>query len=286
MNDFTILHLSDLHINQKGERLSTLMDNLLIDIKQEMELLDNIIVVVTGDIVHKGNYDYKENAIVFFKELKKILKEKVKDIYIVPGNHDKVRNSIDSKIIQEYKLEGDVADKFYKDYWKYIMVSFTDYQDMVKKIYEIFVDKTKVKKKVKANTYGVFVTEINDKRICFMAFNTAWSCMGDTDERNLKFGKFQLDEIKEEYKEKMGKSGYDLVIAVAHHPLNWLTGEEETLLQTNILSNFSLNCNIYISGHIHNRDIINWQSTRHSLTTLVSGVGWPDEEEDMQHPYD
>ena len=83
----------------------------------------------------------------------------------------------------------------------------------------------------------------------------------------------------------MGKLGYDLVIAMAHHPLNWLTGEEETLLQTNILSNFSLNCNIYISGHIHNRDIINWQSTRHSLTTLVSGIGWPDEEEDMQHPY-
>ena len=71
-----------------------------------------------------------------------------------------------------------------------------------------------------------------------MAFNTAWSCLGDTDERNLKFGKFQLDEIKEEYKENMGKLGYDLVIAMAHHPLNWLTGEEETLLQTNILSNF------------------------------------------------
>lgn len=99
MNDFTILHLSDLHINQKGERLSILMENLLIDIKQEMKLVDNIIVVVTGDIVHKGNYNYKENAIAFFKELKKVLKEKVKDIYIVPGNHDKVRNSIDSKII-------------------------------------------------------------------------------------------------------------------------------------------------------------------------------------------
>ena len=48
MNDFTILHLSDLHINQKGERLSLLMENLLIDIKNEMKLADNIIIVVTG----------------------------------------------------------------------------------------------------------------------------------------------------------------------------------------------------------------------------------------------
>ena len=36
MNDFMILHLSDLHINQKGERLSLLMENLLIDIKNEI----------------------------------------------------------------------------------------------------------------------------------------------------------------------------------------------------------------------------------------------------------
>lgn len=36
MNDFTILHLSDLHINQKGKRLSLLMENLLIDIKNEI----------------------------------------------------------------------------------------------------------------------------------------------------------------------------------------------------------------------------------------------------------
>lgn len=286
MNDFTILHLSDLHINQEGERLSLLMENLLIDIKQEMELVDDIIVVVTGDIVHRGNYKYKENAIAFFKKLKEILKEKIKDIYIVPGNHDKVRNPIDAKIIQEYDFENKSADPFYENYWKYILVSFSEYQSLVEEIYTIFFEnKEEIKEKIKEDTYGTCVTEINGKRICFMSFNTAWSCLGDYDERHLIFGRFQLNKINEEYKKNRGKAGYDLVIALAHHPLNWLVGEEETLLQTNILSNFSLNCNIYISGHIHNRDIINWQSTRHSLTTLVSGIGWPDEEEDMQHPY-
>ena len=38
MNDFTILHLSDLHINQEGERLSLIMDNLLIDIAVDLYL--------------------------------------------------------------------------------------------------------------------------------------------------------------------------------------------------------------------------------------------------------
>lgn len=39
MNDFTILHLSDLHINQIGERLSLLMENLLIDIKNDYHII-------------------------------------------------------------------------------------------------------------------------------------------------------------------------------------------------------------------------------------------------------
>ena len=54
MNDFTILHLSDLHINQIGERLSLLMENLLIDIKNEMKFVDNIIIVITGDLNMKS----------------------------------------------------------------------------------------------------------------------------------------------------------------------------------------------------------------------------------------
>ena len=36
MNDFTILHLSDLHINKTGEKLPILFNNLLKDIKKEM----------------------------------------------------------------------------------------------------------------------------------------------------------------------------------------------------------------------------------------------------------
>lgn len=284
MNDFTILHLSDLHINQESERLSLLMENLLNDIKEEMKLVDDIIIVVTGDLVHKGNYKYKLGVLKFFKELKNVIGEKVRDIYIVPGNHDKVRNKLDLKILQEYDFLDKDIRKFYNDYWEYILLSFRNYQDMVKSIYAIFGTSEK-DKLFKKDTYGVSVTEVNGKRICFLLLNTAWSCTGDNDERHLKFGKFQLDTIRNEYKKYM-ENGSDLVIALAHHPLNWLEGDEETLIQTNILSNYSLNCNIYISGHIHNRDIINWQSTRHSLTTLVSGLGWPDEEdEDMQHPY-
>lgn len=55
MNDFTILHLSDLHINGTGKGLTPLLKNLLSDIKEELKPVDNVILVITGDIIDKAN---------------------------------------------------------------------------------------------------------------------------------------------------------------------------------------------------------------------------------------
>ena len=92
MNDFTILHLSDLHFNKKGKQLPDLMVNLLSDIKEQLKYINNLIIVVTGDLVHRGNYEYKNSVLTFFEKLSDIVGSKAKDIYIIPGNHDKVRN--------------------------------------------------------------------------------------------------------------------------------------------------------------------------------------------------
>ena len=285
MNDFTILHISDLHANHKGTRLSRLMLNLLDDIRNEMSYVENkIIVVVTGDLVQKGNYDFGENVLSFFKCLREVLDTKFLDILIVPGNHDKLRNSLDSKILDSYSIEE--SESFYAQYWKYIQLNFDGYIELVDKIYEVMgVEAVKRTERKRMGTYGATVVEVEGKRLCFLLFNTAWSSEGDNDERNLRFGKFQLDEIKKRYDELSEEKGYDLVIALAHHPLSWLEGREESMLRSHILAQYFINCTVYISGHIHNRDVINWRSTRHSFTSLVSGLGWPEEEADMQHPY-
>lgn len=74
MNDFTILHLSDLHINGTGKGLTPLLKNLLSDIKEELKTVDNVILVITGDIIDiidKANYEKcKENVLAFFEQLK------------------------------------------------------------------------------------------------------------------------------------------------------------------------------------------------------------------------
>ncbi|WP_278951011.1 metallophosphoesterase family protein [Anaerobutyricum hallii] len=283
MNDFTILHLSDLHIEPIRKK-NILMENLLKDIADEMKYSNDILVVVTGDIVNKSNYEAKKEVIDFFQKLKNILGSKVKHIYIVPGNHDKKRSHMDQTILSLY---GNTEKPEEEDEWKYIRVSFDEYIELVREIYGIFYKREEVEARVLPNTYGVQIDEVNGKRICILQFNTAWTCTGDKDQRHLKIGKYQMDQIKKMYLDKYTKleknKEIDITIALAHHPVSWLTGEEEDRIQDEILSNNGLNANVYVCGHTHNRDVINWQNNRHSLTTLVSGIGWPDD--DWQHPY-
>ena len=278
MNDFTILHLSDLHINSSGKTLSLLLENLLKDIENEMELSENILIVVTGDIIDQANYDNYENAVEFFRKLKSILDDKVRHIYIVPGNHDKVRNFMDRKILSEYTGN---EDYFYSKIWKYLRMGFDDYTEMLKRIYKIFYSTEEVEQRIFEDAFGVNIDKINGKNICVIQLNTAWSCVGGTDERNLRLGAFQIKKVKEIYEKKKAEKkskGEEiaLTIALAHHPVSWLQGKDEDILQAEMLSNVGLNTDIYICGHVHNRDVIDWQNNRHSLTTLVSGIGWPD----------
>ena len=279
MNDFTILHLSDLHIVKEGKRLSILHENLIQDIEQEMKLSENIIMVVTGDLLNQANYKYCENAIAFFEKVSKILTGKLKGLYIVPGNHDKVRNVMDEELVAMYNMlkQQKKNQEFYQQYWKHLKMCFSEYTDMLKQIYSIFSD-IKLPATIEQETYGVETIQIDGKNICFLLFNTAWSCLGKNDERHLLLGDFQMEEIKRQYINKCNDldKPFDLTIAVAHHPIDWLDGTEETMMKADILCNNSLNANIYICGHTHNRDVINWQNNRHSMTTLVSGLGWPD----------
>lgn len=286
MNDFTILHLSDLHIDREGKKLSILHENLLRDIESEMKMSENIIVVVTGDILDKAEYKCRDNAITFFEKLYEILGEKVIGLFIVPGNHDKIRNVMDKSVITKYhtlKREGK-SQEFYQQYWKHLKMGFYEYLDMLKEIYMRFPN-IEFPKSVEKDTYGVERLQIGDKNLCFLLFNTAWSCLGENDERHLLLGDFQMEKIKSQYIVESNdlKGKFNLTIALAHHPIDWLEGKEENMMKADILCNNSLNANIYISGHTHNRDVINWQNNRHSMTTLVSGLGWPDGNTD--HPY-
>ena len=281
MNDLTILHLSDLHFDNTGAQPFKLYDALLNDVESQLKYSKNVVVIVTGDVIDQANYRCKDLAVHFFENLKSVvdsLKIDIKGIYFVPGNHDKERS-------YATKTLSRVIDPFDKDYFDNFSVffkkSFKKYVSLTKEISNIFFPESL--KDFNESTYGCNQLSIDDQLYIFVRFNTAWSATGDADRRNLNLGSFQLQEIEKEFRSiilqqtSSSAKKKPVVIAMAHHPLNWLTGQEEDRVQNFLIGQRGIDAQIFLCGHTHTRDVINWSNNRQSLTTLSTGIGWPDE---------
>lgn len=291
MNDIVILHLSDLHIDSSSTNYSRLLRGLLIDIKKEIVLVpdNSLIVTITGDIIHKGDKKAVTAAIKFFKDLYKIIKDKVVTIYFVPGNHDKYRTEENKFLIPAYRTMGSCEgekfnDKFFESFWKYQEETYSDqngsgYLELTKKVYEIFGVSNIEKHSYIKDTFGVDVVEVLGKKYCFVMLNTAWSCIDENDTRQLILGKFQIDEIKRQYHnlvDNLSDNVIELTLVLGHHPIGTLFGKEEDNIFSEMISFEELNANAYLCGHTHDRAIINWVNNRHSINTFMTGIGWPE----------
>lgn len=329
LDDLVILHLSDLHISNEEDTYSRLLIELLNDIQLEIENVrdKSLVVVVTGDLLHQGpqlinsktkkaknkSSNALEAAKKFFSDLYEIIKDKVVGIYIVPGNHDKKRTNKSDFRISNFRLtpnfrfdkkEKTYVDKsvffdddFFAQLWSEQLECYDDkvgtgYISLVNYIYNLFGVDCRKRNDVE-KTYGVDLLSVNDKKICFVSLNTAWSCIDDFDNRELVFGKFQIDSLKKQYNKCISSSGRrinpDLTIVLGHHPLSSFRGYEEDNLLAEMISYESFDADVYLCGHTHDRNVTNRTNVRHSLTTLVSGIGWPENKSgdhvSKQHTY-
>lgn len=82
MNDLTILHLSDLHIDGQAA-YPEILKNLLVHIKEEIAPTreKTLVVAVTGDIIDKGNKAAIDNAKKFFEDLKKLWEIRLLELF-------------------------------------------------------------------------------------------------------------------------------------------------------------------------------------------------------------
>lgn len=320
MNDFVILHLSDLHIDSNNGDYSRVLQKLIDDIKIQSEQLfvkdKTMVVCVTGDILHKGSSASYDAALKFFKDLKKSIGKKINKIYMVPGNHDHIRLPKNNFLISSYRtlqnnqlsyknlLESqnvckDFDDVFYNDIWDnhldgYRKKSGSGYLELHKEVHKLF---KMPKREYLKNTFGVDVVTVNGVNYCFVLLNTSWSCTDDNDTRNIFLGQFQLNIIKKQFHKCLKSIGCSeesikrdelITIVMGHHPVGALNALEEDTLFSDMVSFEEFDANVYLCGHTHERSIINWSNNRHSIDTYVTGLGWPEEstiESVQRHTY-
>ena len=282
MNDLTILHLSDLHLFWEGTKAGypLLHKNMIEDIKKQLQhSLDPIVIIVTGDLIDKGKYT-KENicaAKALFDDLYEAIdSDNILDIFFIPGNHDKQLNDLHNQIASLLIGKTVPLPEAYESLLDVHREGFQAYNELIASIYQKYKVSTQHVNTL-ANTYGInVITDKNSqKKFRIISLNTSLDAIGrNQDYRNLRLGKKQLDELNKELQDN--EQDVDLTIVLAHHPISWLVGKEENIIQDKMLSPSEWNANLYICGHIHQREAISYHNTHHSLTTLMTGFGWPD----------
>lgn len=278
--DFTILHLSDLHIKKT---VSKTLRNLIADIKDQVKVLENIILVVSGDIIDKGDYDKNREAVIqFFQSLYEATLNKVIDVQIVPGNHDKIR-SINTNLAAMAMQTNNIPVT--NEEWKSQNESYTEFLLLVSEIYKIFKKRKNIKQ-----TYGVELLSVDKLKICFIRMDSAWISYGAKIENHtLLIGEYQREKLVQEYQkinEDLYKDGedIDMTFCVVHHPTSFLKPNEEEMVKECLIDNESLNVDFLLCGHTHERAISNWFNHERSVTTLVTGIGWDHNNPNSQTP--
>lgn len=282
MKEFSIIHLSDLHINNK-KKLQDVYSNLIKDCKkQQKELnLKNTFVIITGDIVNKGSNDaYDKNAQTFIDNLSAELGLNSQGLFpyvlLVPGNHDIQRDIYVKTILDAIDNNSDnsddlkIDDSFHTKRWSFIKAPFNNFAVFYKNKIDSNIGEDEC-------TYGINTFAFDECNVCFVRINTSWACRGDYDKHNLRIGKWQLEQLNEQLtskKKELNIGEFDLTVAMMHHPISWLKEDEQAMLREYLSSDQKFNANILLHGHIHKGEVGHVFNIDSSLLTLVTGIGW------------
>jgi predicted MPP superfamily phosphohydrolase/tetratricopeptide (TPR) repeat protein len=269
MSEINIIHLSDLHINNKQDSNCTMiqesLENDIINIVEKSGLKIDIIVI-SGDLIDKGDTDAFQSIANMISNLLEKLELSKERLLIVPGNHDIPRTKVDKLLIESVIHDSNILLKEdVPDEWDRMKPRFSKFSNFIKKITE---------NEDEFLSYGVGVREFNirEMNVQFYLLNTSWLSTGD-DYQNLGVGRWQLEHIRKK-KEDLKKP--DISITLSHHPFSWMTQEQNGMIEDYLFSNRKIGSDIILHGHMHNAKIRSMTYPDWSVVELTSGIGYPE----------
>lgn len=253
-----ILHLSDIHFTKNHKNFKKYVTKPLFeDVKLFNGDTPFDLVIYTGDLVDKGGYPFGllesleafENE--FITELMDILNLPKEKFIFVPGNHDIERkrvNPLTEKGLKEELVNRDKIEFYMSRKETLNLERIEDY-----KIFEnIYYSNSK---SYNDNGYGYsMVVDVGTKKIGLACLNSSWRCYDENDKGNLIVGKKQFEAIDGH----LSSENLDFMIAVMHHPFEFLTESEYEQTKDYIFRDFD----ILFTGHTH-------QSNAQSITTSL-----------------
>lgn len=242
------MHISDIHYNPAGDgRSSSQLREKLPDYLKDLEIqVDE--VFVTGDFrfaKEQGDTDeVAKAAVAFVRELAKSVGVRdSKNIHVVPGNHDITRLVLEedkgklSDIRKGYSFE---SGNFPHEERDYLLKRFSFFRRICTELYSAG-DSAWSKNPNSIHTYHY----CEKNNIFILYLNTVISYNADEDHGHLLMGNNDLYEVLKEIRAK-DKEG--LIIALAHHGMEYLAKRERQIVE-NLFKDYSVN--FYLCGDNH-----------------------------------
>ena len=270
MTGITWLHLSDwhegaekklkkeaedyLHYNRDIVRKKLIED--IKNIKQTYQSLPDFdFIIFSGDIAFSGEREQYERAYQdLFEPILKATKLTADELFIVPGNHDldrsklkSLRRDLPDRFSSEDQVREWLTDEADKKKLDDLLEPFSEFKQFVTQKHT-----TKYAREGRPDYAYTLKLNINNKKVGFLGLNSALmagredSPKGEVDdEAHLVVGEPQIDPPVLKIKND------DIRIAVLHHPLEWLSKFERSLINKLLREHF----HFVLCGHEHRTEI-------------------------------
>ena len=254
------LHLSDIHFHSKTNWRDGRARKELLDYLAEMFKHGDIarpdLVFCTGDIAFgetgpESLAQQYASAKDFFTQLLSVCGSEEKPLplsrlFVVPGNHDINRNEVDEDA--QAALVGLAQNS--REHMARINARLetkpTPFVNAMKRLaaYETFVKEFLPHQfDQEGRCHYAQVLEVNGMTLGIAGFNSAWSCAGPEDDRNLWLGaEWQFNRALAKLEQA------HIRIGLIHHPIDWLNEAEREIATRRIAKDFDF----WLHGHAHN----------------------------------
>jgi predicted ATP-binding protein involved in virulence/predicted phosphodiesterase len=254
------LHLSDIHFhgkdNWRDERARRELLTYLAGMFNNGEFARPDLVFCTGDIAFgetgaQALQKQYESAKGFFTDLLRVCgapgeRLPVSRLFVVPGNHDINRKEVDEDAQaalvalardsrnQMARINSRLETK--PTPFTNAMKRLAAYEDFVKEFLPHQVD-------TEGRCIYAQVVAVRGVKLGIAGFNSAWSCAGPEDDRNLWLGaEWQFNRAQRDL------AGADIRLGLIHHPIDWLNEAEREVATRRIARDFDF----WLHGHAHN----------------------------------
>lgn len=260
-----LVHLSDLHISAKGDPLF-LRRSAIVDALKNLEYeLEAVLIIVSGDIANTGAEEEYVLALQFLQDLSTDLAGAITrshggatppvHVITVPGNHDcdltgpqGARSSLLEDVLRRPSLIDDASVlKICLD----VQAAYFEMQDAVERTQAEELPPS-------ARLYRKIQLEFSGRLVVVHCFNTAWMSQVHEGQGKLSFPSHLVEA---------DSAKAALVIAVWHHPYNWLESSNARDFRRRIESI----ADIVLTGHEHDPCIRNQEGLGGERNAYVEG---------------